>query len=295
MSDTDTSNTPDTNFEAEALKMGWSPKEKFRGDASHWVDAKTYVERGRQFLPLLQANNRRLNEQLALSQEENKRLAGLVESTQASVEELKKFHREDTRAKLEDQKKALMGQLKQAKKDDDVDAEVELQDQISRVNTALQQDAAHKEKQEEGADKSGPAAKSSTADDPAMKDPAFLAWAERNSWFGKDRRQTLLANAIATDLATQPHRKYGVAFWDALDEALEEAGVGGAGNGASKVGGAGRGGASSGNGKAYKDLPADARAVCDRQASTFVGEGKAFKDKAAWQQHYAEIYFADQE
>lgn len=293
MSDQDTA---DTGHEAEAAKMGWVPQERFRGDPAHWVDAKTFVDRGRQFLPLLQANNRKLQTELAASQEEAKRLAGLVESTQASVEELKQFHREDTRHKLEEQKKQLLSQLKAAKKDDDVDAEVEISDQLQRVNSALLQDAAHKEKKEGGKDPEGKgtAAKSTAAD--AAQDPAFLAWVERNPWFGQDRRKTLIAQAVATDLASQPNRKYGAAFWAALDEELEgDSGAGGSGEPASKVGAGSRGAGSRTNGRSYKDLPAEARAVCDRQAQQFVGEGKAFKDAAAWQKHYADVYFADQE
>lgn len=290
MSDQDTPDVPDTDdFSAEALKMGWSPKEKFRGDPSHWVDAKTYVERGRQFLPLVQANNRRLQEQLSASQQENKRLASLVESTQASVEELRRFHQEDTRAKLEDQKKQLMAQLKQAKKDDDVDAEVEIGDQIQRVNAALLQDASHKEKSGEKKPQGDTPAKSSAGDD-ATQDPAFLDWLSRNAWFGKDRRKTLIAQAVATDLAAQPNRKYGAEFWQALDEELGDPGD----KPASKVDAGSRGAGGGGGGRSYKDLPAEARAVCDRQANTFVGEGKAFKDKAAWQAHYAKTYFDEE-
>lgn len=293
MSDQDTS---DTGHEAEAAKMGWVPQERFRGDPAHWVDAKTFVDRGRQFLPLLQANNRKLQTELAAAQEEARRLTGLVESTQASVEELKKFHREDTRQKLEDQKKQLLTQLKAAKKDDDVDAEVEISDQLQRVNTALLQDADHKEKKGEGGSKEPEgkgAAVKSTAADAATQDPAFLAWVERNPWFGQDRRKTLVAQAVATDLASQPNRKYGVAFWAALDEELESEGS--SGESASKVGSGSRGAGSRTNGRSYKDLPAEARAVCDRQSQQFVGEGKAFKDAAAWQKHYADVYFADQE
>ena len=294
MSDQDT-----PNYEAEASKLGWSPKEKWRGDPDNWVDAKTYVERGQQFMPLLKAHNTRLQQELGKANSEVARLQGLVESTQASVEELKKFHREDTRQKLEDQKKQLLTQLKAAKKDDDVDAEVEISDQLQRVNTALLQDASHKEKEgEKDKDKggAGPAAKTSAADD-ATQDPAFLNWMQRNPWFGQDRRKTLLAQAVATDLAAQPNRKFGQAFWDALDAELEDAGIGG-GQATSKVNAGGRGsggGGGSSGGKSFKDLPAEARAVCERQAASLVGEGKAFKDMAAWQKHYAEIYFADQE
>jgi len=55
----------DAQIEAEALKMGWKPKEKFTGPEGKWVDAKTYVERGEQILPIVQSQLRKTREELA--------------------------------------------------------------------------------------------------------------------------------------------------------------------------------------------------------------------------------------
>ena len=52
------------NYEEKALEMGWVPQDKWTGDPDKWTDARSYVERGEQILPILRANNRRLQDDL---------------------------------------------------------------------------------------------------------------------------------------------------------------------------------------------------------------------------------------
>ena len=40
-------------------QLGWAPKESFRGDPQLWMDAKTYVNRGEQIMPILRKNNQK--------------------------------------------------------------------------------------------------------------------------------------------------------------------------------------------------------------------------------------------
>ncbi len=43
------------NYEALASEMGWTPEEKFRGDPTKWVDAKTFYEKGQYVLPIVKS------------------------------------------------------------------------------------------------------------------------------------------------------------------------------------------------------------------------------------------------
>ena len=52
----------DPTLEDRAAQMGWVPVDKFRGDPAHWVDAETFVKKGEEVMPILRANNRRLEE-----------------------------------------------------------------------------------------------------------------------------------------------------------------------------------------------------------------------------------------
>lgn len=62
------------DFEAEARELGWRPQEEFAGDAKHFVDAKTFVERGEQMMPFLKAQNAKLKKDISLLQSQVKKL-----------------------------------------------------------------------------------------------------------------------------------------------------------------------------------------------------------------------------
>jgi hypothetical protein len=115
---------------------------------------------------------------------------------------------------------------------------------------------------------------------------------EDNPWFGTDERKTMKAMGIAQVLRSDPENEalQGRAFFDRVKEELE----GRSSPRADKVSGGrptGAGGGSGGGSKAFADMPSDAKEACDRQGKKLVGEGRAFKDMAAWRSYYANLYF----
>ena len=57
---------------------------------------------------------------------------------------------------------------------------------------------------------------------PVVLDPAFVEWQEDNSWFTKDEKYTRIADAVGAQLfANHPELK-GKAFFERLNEELEE-------------------------------------------------------------------------
>jgi hypothetical protein len=50
--------------EDKARRLGWKPRGEYRGNAAQWVDAETFVRRGEEILPIVQANNRQLERAL---------------------------------------------------------------------------------------------------------------------------------------------------------------------------------------------------------------------------------------
>lgn len=52
------------DYEGEASEMGWTPKEKFRGNPEKWIDAQTFVENAEKSLPLAKAMNKKLQSEL---------------------------------------------------------------------------------------------------------------------------------------------------------------------------------------------------------------------------------------
>lgn len=69
----ETQHAPDTSdnapverdYEAEAREHGWRPLEEFKGDPSRFTDAKAYMERADEVMPLLKKQNGELKRELA--------------------------------------------------------------------------------------------------------------------------------------------------------------------------------------------------------------------------------------
>lgn len=273
-----------TNVEKAAREMGWRPLEEFRGDASKWVDAETFVSRGEHFLPIIKADRDRLREQnaqIVASLEETKQL---LTASQEAIAELRKYHDEDTKRAVEKARKDLVAQLKQAREDGDVDLELALQGQITKIDVA----------KSAAPPPPPPPPPASTA---SKIDPEFAAWEAENPWFKTDRKKHALAMAIAQELRDDPANAglVGRKFYDKVTEGVE-AYLGPAGSPpASKVAG-GRPTGSAGSGastraRTFADLPEEAKAACASFAKKLVGPGRAYKDLDAWQSEYAKRYF----
>jgi hypothetical protein len=70
--DTDTDMQGETT-ESEAISMGWSPREKWRGDPDKWVDSKEYTRRAREHLPIMQGLLNREKQAREAEKRENER------------------------------------------------------------------------------------------------------------------------------------------------------------------------------------------------------------------------------
>src|SRR2546421_12509972 len=78
--------------EVKAKELGWAPKEEFRGNPEKWVDAETFLKRGEEILPLVKAQNRKLQNEVTALQRENAETKGLLRASMESIEELKNFN-----------------------------------------------------------------------------------------------------------------------------------------------------------------------------------------------------------
>ena len=284
---------PEATVEQRASQLGWKPQEQFQGAPEKWVPAEEFLDRADHVMPILRENNRRLQGELAAETAARKKLEGAIADMRDSLEAMKEYQSAETERQVKKARGELLEQLKQAKTDGDVDLEVRLTSELSQVDADLRvaEDAKAAEKKEKEEKK--PEQKPSGD---VELPPSFLAWKDRNKWYGEDLRKTALANGIAAELRKDPANAHLVhdAFFERLDEELKaEFGT----RGGSKVEGdtGGRPGGGSGGGKkSYAALPADAKAVCDRQEARMVGPNRAFKDQAAWRAHYATQYFAQE-
>lgn len=268
-------------IEQAAREMGWKPKEEFRGDPAKWTDAETFVSRGENFIPILRADREKLRGENADIRAALTETQTLLRASQEAIEELRKYHTEDTQRQVEKARKDLVKQLKQARDEGDVDAEVEIQDELSKIRTA------------QAAPPAAPAPKPPAAPAP-QPDAAFAAWSANNAWFATNPRLRGLTLGIAEELRAKQPNLVGKPFYDAIDAEMADY-LDPPARGTDKVAG-GRGPsnqpASGGRAKTYADLPADAKAACDSYASKLVGPGRVHKDLASWQAAYAKDFFA---
>jgi hypothetical protein len=95
----------ETEIEAEAKGMGWSPLEEWRGDPDNWVTAEEFVERGKTVMPILKARNAELEQKLDnLSNQFTELHAG----QQAVLEkERRKSYEQGREELIEEQRKAV--------------------------------------------------------------------------------------------------------------------------------------------------------------------------------------------
>jgi hypothetical protein len=278
-----------SDIESKAKELGWAPKEEFRGDPEKWIDAETYVRRGEELMPLLKANNKRMSEELHTVKEQLKQNEELLKASQESIEALKEFNAGLAKKEAKEKAKELKEALVEAKREGDVEREVELTEQLREQREVVKAAEKEPEKKPNG---TMPLPK---LEPDATQNPEWKAWIAENDWFGKDRRRTALAIGVAEELKNNPETATlaGKALLDRVSEEVDIVFNGAPRTMPSKVEGGGRG-VSGGVGKSFLNLPAEAKAACDRQAERLVGPGRAFKSMQDWRNHYTAQYFAEE-
>lgn len=241
----------------EAESQGWVPKERFRGNEQDWVDADTFVKRGREILPILRKNNENLMKDLNQTKEQ------LKEFRQAA-KEFKTFQREAYERKVNDYE-ARIREIKESRAQAITDGDGQ---KVNALDDALDE-AKDSLKEAKQAAQDVTSTKPATVETPT--DPNLQVWLDENKWFGTDRRMTSVANGIGESLRLEFPGLKGQEFLEKLDEVLQEEFPNKFGkqqktSPTSRVeSGSGRSGRSNGGSQqSYDNLPADAKAACDR-------------------------------
>ena len=254
-----------SQFESEARAQGWVAAEEFRGSENDWVDAETFVRRGKEIMPILRKNNEKLLKELG----EAKKAA---EEAREAAKEFREFQKQQFERKTKDLEVQLE-QLKQAKRDaitqGDGDRAIAIDDAMDDLK---EQRIEAKEELK--------AAEAKAAEVPQVTaDPTLNSWMDKNDWFGKDTRMTGIANGLGVSLRQENPNLNGQAFLDKLDAELAEVfpekfgkkrtpnPMEGSPNGTARPT------VSSGK-KTYGNLPPEAKAACDK----FVKQGLMTKE-----------------
>ena len=254
-----------SQFESEARAQGWVAAEEFRGSESDWVDAETFVRRGKEIMPILRKNNEKLLKELGEARK-------IAEEARESAKEFREYQKQQFEKKTKDLEGQLE-QLKQAKRDaitqGDGDRAIAIDDAMDDL----------KEQRLEAKEDLKAAEEKAKEVPQFTQDPVLNTWMEKNDWFGKDSRMTGVANGLGVSLRQENPNLNGQAFLDKLDSELQEMfpekfgkkrtpnPMEGSPNGTARPS------VSSGK-KTYNNLPPEAKAACDK----FVKQGLMTKE-----------------
>lgn len=279
----DENDAPDTGAEevAEAKALGWADKDSWRGNPDEWVDAHEFLERGRGIMPVMRENNKRLLTEVGGLKAEMARQAEENRNMRAALAAIEKDREKDLQEGIKLERERIKKELAEASEAGDHARVAELT--------------------EEMAETARPAAPKDDDEQPPAQPkfhPEVEQWFNEHPDFVRNPRKTALANAIIAEKRQAGDTRVGRVFLDDVASEVDkffgdqappsrDSKVAGGGGGSRSSGG-------SGGGKSYADLPADAKATCDRMANRLVGQGRAHKDIGSWRKSYAEQYFAQE-
>lgn len=276
------SNDRDSQYRREALEMGWIPPEKYKGDPDRFVSAEEFVEKGRNFIPILRKNNEKLQGQIGSIKSELDQTKAALNDAIGALKEFKKFHEESSKQAYERARRELLSQKRDALTEGDFDKSIQIDETINKMDRQMEKmEATPTPKVEE-----------KKVESPIL-DPVMQQWVQENAdWYGKDAAKTSYANSIAYKVREENPTAIGLEFLNLVKEEVEERfGVTEKQERTSKVDGGRQASRSTSLGShklSYADLDPAAKKICDRYGEKLVGENKAYKSMDEWRKHYCE-------
>ena len=174
----------DRDYEAEATKDGWRPKEEFNGPEEKWVDAKQFVENGENINGILKNKLERVEAQVATLQTSNREFREYHEAT------LDKEKRRTQEAIAD-----LEARRQQAVTDGDGQAFTETDRQINELRTPEPQQ-------------------------PTGIDPLAQQWVDTNQWYTTNQKLKRYADGLADEIRGQGIE--GAAYFSELTRRVRE-------------------------------------------------------------------------
>lgn len=235
----------ESNVEDTARRMGWRPQEEFRGPAEKWVDADTFVRKTETDVPVLRERLRHYDRQIA------------------EMQQAMRAQTEAMRAQAERAKQAQLRAIQEAKikavSEGDADAFRQLETRYEQLREAQIPVPQYQPP-------------------PPDRDPEFQSWAAQNSWYTQDQSMRAYADKIGELVKEQNPNLVGQDFLNAVTKEVKTRFADRFTPRASAP--AVEGGRSLGRGprkKGYSDLPAEAKAACDK----FVRQGIITREQYA--------------
>ena len=220
---------------AEAKRQGWVPQSDYNGPEDRWVDADTFVKKGKEINALLRKDNEFLKRE--------------VSEMKTTMMEFKKFHADTEKRAYDRAMLDLRDQKKEAINTGDGDKVLQIDDAIDELKQAR-------------------AIEKVDVRPSNQPDPTFVQWNEDNPWFGKDTELTEEANLIGEVIKRKQPTLIGEAFLDEVTKRVKKAYPEKFTNTnrarPSPVEGTTAPKSNQKGGKGYNDLPPEAKAACQK-------------------------------
>jgi hypothetical protein len=277
---------PDLAIEAEARRGGWKPQDQWHGAPEAWVDASTFVQRGREVLPHVQREASQLRRELESERQARLATEQRLAETQQQIAGLTQFQQELAGRERERIRNELAGELRVAREKGDTQAEARILNQLAAPPPAPKP----------------PAPNTNGGQPPAQRQQIpqeMTDWVAQNDWYQRDQVLAQAMTVVGAELRTGG-KLAGLSLTDQLNETAKvvlqrySPAQRPANGGGSRVEGGGRPSGPQGGGQpvegSFEALPAQAKAECDAQGERMglIGKGRAFADLAAWRKHYAQ-------
>lgn len=236
--------TQENDAEVRARRLGWVPKEDFKGDPERWRPADEFLSRGETLLPILRRDNEKLHDKLS------------------------KFER--MLAEKDEATKELLDYTRKSEERSYARAKAEIEERIAQAAANADPATVRAEMAKLDALEKPPEPKSTETKKPdAGIDPVIQEWIGEKDWFRADAA----LNAYATQVFGELERDVpGQSTKDRLAEVErrtqakfpEKFGINPKREGAAAVATPSGETRERKKGKTYDDLPEDAKRACDR-------------------------------
>ncbi len=243
----------DPDVEARARRMGWKPKEEFRGPEDRWTPADAYVARAETEHPVLLERYRVLDDKYAKLERALEGSQSKISEQTAVLRELAEFSSKGEQRAYARAKRELEDKMKVAVAHADTDTYAATKAELDKLEAPRPIAAAQTEARQQ-------------QQQPAI-DPLVASWVRDNTWFDKDPEARAAATGICGDLQAR-----GVPLGEALTKVREviakrfpEHFENPARSQAASVATPGAAPSTKPrNPRSYESLPPDAKKACDR-------------------------------
>lgn len=243
--------------EEKALKMGWTPKDQFKGDPDKWRSAEEFVERGENMLPIVKAK---------VKQQEQE-----INELKQTMRQFAEYHTKTEQRAYEKALADLKEQRAQAIAAGDGAA-------FDRVDDAIEE------------------LRKRTIETPKVQvvedNPIYNEWASRNTWIN-DPEMEKAATELAQTLRQAGVKETGHEFLDIVGKKMRIAFPEKFTNPRRETAPSVESGvpAPRKSGKTFADMSAEARAACERMAKNVFSDKP--KEAAEFKANYVKQYFEE--